>query len=44
LKQNRLHVLVEIRNDLISDINGQIEWADRLTDIFKPVLEDPNYG
>ena len=32
----RPHVLIEIRNDLIMDDNGQTEWAERLA----PVLQD----
>ena len=30
VQPGRLHVLVEIRNDLIADADGQVAWADRL--------------
>jgi predicted N-formylglutamate amidohydrolase len=33
--------LVEIRNDLISEPEGQVAWADRLADAFIPLLERP---
>lgn len=35
-EQDRPHVLIEIRNDLIMDDSGQVEWAKRLA----PVLQD----
>ncbi|WP_395828487.1 N-formylglutamate amidohydrolase [Elstera sp.] len=32
------HVLLEIRQDLISDAAGVTAWADRLTRVFRPIL------
>ena len=36
--QNRPHALIEIRNDLIMDDQGQAEWAERLAPILEEVL------
>lgn len=35
---NRPNVLVEIRNDLIADHDGQITWAERLAPVLKQAL------
>jgi predicted N-formylglutamate amidohydrolase len=34
------HVLIEVRQDLISDAAGQAEWADRLARTIGPILQD----
>jgi predicted N-formylglutamate amidohydrolase len=36
------HVLIEIRQDLIADAAGQIEWAARIADALAPVLARPD--
>ena len=38
--RNRPHVLIEIRNDLIIDDEGQTEWAERLAPLLQEVLEE----
>ena len=35
------HVALEIRQDLIADVAGEREWADRLARVLTPILEDP---
>jgi predicted N-formylglutamate amidohydrolase len=35
------HALVELRQDLILDVKGQAEWADRLADVMRGVLAAP---
>jgi predicted N-formylglutamate amidohydrolase len=35
------HALIEIRQDLIRDAEGQIEWAGRLADILARILAEP---
>ncbi len=37
-KRGLAHALVEIRQDLVSDENGQEEWADRLGRVMEPLL------
>jgi len=32
------HVMIEIRNDLVSSAPGQAEWVDRLAAVFRPLL------
>ncbi len=39
LRSNRPHVLIELRNDLISTQEDQIAWADRLAPILSATLE-----
>ena len=36
------HALIEIRQDLISDAEGQEEWAERLARILPPILTQPD--
>lgn len=36
------HALIEIRQDLISDGEGQEEWAERLARILPPILNQPD--
>ncbi|WP_298435866.1 N-formylglutamate amidohydrolase [uncultured Jannaschia sp.] len=40
----RLHVLIELRNDLISDEDGQREWAARIAPHLTAALEDVEDG
>lgn len=40
LSQGRPNVLIELRNDLISESPGQIAWADRLAPILTAALAD----
>ncbi|MCK0167883.1 N-formylglutamate amidohydrolase [Jannaschia sp. S6380] len=40
LSTGRLHVLIELRNDLISDDGGQRHWAERLAPFLEAALED----
>ena len=40
LARGRLHVLIELRQDLISDEAGQHAWADRLAPLLGAALED----
>ncbi|WGH79829.1 N-formylglutamate amidohydrolase [Jannaschia ovalis] len=40
LSRGRLHVLIELRNDLISDEAGQQYWAERLVPHLAGALED----
>ncbi len=35
------HGLLEVRNDLISDPAGVLEWADRLETVLRDILTDP---
>jgi predicted N-formylglutamate amidohydrolase len=35
------HALIEVRQDLISEPEGQAEWAARLARILPPILKDP---
>ena len=42
LSKNRPHVLIELRNDLISDEAGQKRWATRLADILQDVIVTTN--
>ena len=39
LAQGRPNVLIEVRNDLIADVAGQVEWADRLAGVLAGFLE-----
>lgn len=34
------HALIEIRQDLISEESGQVEWAERLERVIAPLLKD----
>lgn len=36
------HALVEIRQDLVADENGQRDWAERLARILSPILARPD--
>lgn len=40
LQHNRLHVLIELRNDLIATTAQQTQWATRLAPIFAAALAD----
>ena len=40
LQQDRLHVLLEVRNDLIETPSQQLNWATRLAPIFTAALAD----
>jgi predicted N-formylglutamate amidohydrolase len=40
LTPGRANVLIEVRNDLISHEDGQIEWADRLAPVLNHVLRE----
>ena len=40
LGPGRPNVLVEVRNDLIADLGGQLAWADRLAPILAAALAD----
>ncbi|WP_204115037.1 N-formylglutamate amidohydrolase [Shimia biformata] len=40
LEQGRLNALVEIRQDLIADDEGQADWAHRLARVLPAVLDD----
>ncbi|WP_308915935.1 N-formylglutamate amidohydrolase [Jannaschia sp. LMIT008] len=40
LRHGRLHVLIEVRNDLISTEAGQRDWADRLAPALQGALTD----
>jgi predicted N-formylglutamate amidohydrolase len=40
LKNNRLHVLIEVRNDLINTIAGQSTWAARLVGALKEIKKE----
>lgn len=42
LAHGRPNVLIEIRNDLISDAAGQREWAERLTPVLQQLLKSQN--
>lgn len=42
LRHNRPNVLIELRNDLIEDSDGQRLWADRLAPILNATLADTN--
>ena len=49
LAHGRLHVLIELRNDLISDPEGQDRWAARLAPLLQGALHDheretPSHG
>lgn len=35
------HALIEVRQDLISDKSGAEEWAERLSRVLTPILDDP---
>ncbi len=35
------HALIEIRQDLVDDEKGQIDWADRLARVLAPILAEP---
>jgi predicted N-formylglutamate amidohydrolase len=37
----RAHVLIEIRQDLIADTKGQLDWAERLAPMLTAVNSDP---
>ncbi|MEG9861932.1 MAG: N-formylglutamate amidohydrolase [Parvularculales bacterium] len=39
--RGRAHVLVELRHDLIGDASGQSVWAERLADLLRPLLVQP---
>ena len=43
LSRHRLHVLIELRQDLISDEAGQIEWADRLAPHLTAALKEAEH-
>ena len=38
------HALIEIRQDLISDMDGAEQWAELLVRVMKPILKDPELG
>ena len=40
LQAGRLNTLIEVRNDLISDVEGQHQWAVRLAPVLVAALED----
>ncbi|MEM7489740.1 MAG: N-formylglutamate amidohydrolase, partial [Pseudomonadota bacterium] len=40
LRHGRRHVLIEVRNDLISDEDGQRAWAERLAPLLRTALAD----
>ena len=40
LRHGHAHVLIEIRNDLIEDLSGQKEWAERLAPIITAAIKD----
>ena len=40
LQWGRHNTLIEVRNDLISDAAGQVEWGQRLARIFSGIMED----
>ena len=44
LRHGRLHVLIELRNDLISSPEGQAAWAARLAPLLQSALEDATDG
>ena len=44
LAMGRLHVLIELRNDLISDGEGQAAWAARLAPHLQAALRDAEEG
>lgn len=44
ISHGRLHLLIELRNDLISDEAGQRHWAARLAPHLKAALEDARHG
>jgi predicted N-formylglutamate amidohydrolase len=44
IARGRLHVLVELRNDLIFDTKGQHAWAARLAPLLQAALEDAENG
>ena len=44
LRHGRLHVLIELRNDLISTPEGQAHWAARLAPLLQSALEDATDG
>ncbi|MEL6587202.1 MAG: N-formylglutamate amidohydrolase [Pseudomonadota bacterium] len=44
LGPGRLHVLIELRNDLISDPEGQVSWANRLAPHLTRALEEIPHG
>jgi len=44
LSRGRLHVLIELRNDLIFDERGQRHWAARLAPLLTAALEDAENG
>jgi predicted N-formylglutamate amidohydrolase len=35
------HMLVEIRQDLVTDVAGEAAWSERLARILSPILGDP---
>jgi predicted N-formylglutamate amidohydrolase len=35
------HMLVEIRQDLVADAEGEAAWAERFARILRPILADP---
>ena len=43
LSRGRLHVLIELRQDLISEEAGQIEWADRLAPHLTAALKEAEH-
>lgn len=38
------HVLIELRNDLIANAQGQAHWAEWLADALNPILESPEFS
>ena len=40
LRHGRPNVLIEVRNDLIEEVDGQIAWADRLAPALRDILAE----
>ena len=40
LRDGRPNVLIEVRNDLIEEVDGQIAWADRLAPALRDILAE----
>ena len=43
LKNNRLHVLIEVRNDLINTIDGQFLWATKLAGALREIKKEASF-
>lgn len=39
-KRKLLHTMIEIRQDVISDVEGQVFWARKVADVLRTVLSD----